>query len=717
MSASDVRLELFGDSPAPEMISANSSTDSISSANPMATPSGSISSMRGTGMTQLIRAKLRFTDESLWKRFSARRLELIDTLALSERKASEQDASIRKVAHTLLKEYGYDESNMGDFERLVRAGIQSVRRNRKRLPKSKVPSPQTFLHYHPRHKLPLYPQQKFPRKHAGDVLIAPNLGGSRKRGIHDGAVSINTKPNITALRGHRPQFQRQESVTVKQTPLPIMSKPHGEMVLDSLRGRMSISSLVSPESLQPVAISQQKQSSPKSTAPHKIIPGPASLTVPLVLTPSLSAPLALRTITKFVSLLDTYCSADIAESSYSNVSAFASLGASALETAAFYAVSRNSRTIEYPLRTVHGLLLDQQVLAQVAAVLPSIVNSEDEDIPEYKIKQDDEYNMDQDGDIDFADETVQGDSHMDSQSTIRRTLTSLLTKIALCVEDRGFDSVIFMFCEIFEQILAVTCDPLPDVYESPTDSQLAEDMVNMETKTDVSKSDNARKETTPFSEKSIKLGEKSLSEASQFKSVNKSKNGQNDEYNQISPTSRALSSNNLFTLTAAAASISQPERLPKKSKTKYGPQHGTDEEDEDSDYSLSSPSSSTQSEEDRLRRRGPESTKRGIIPVSLKFSSQVLYFTYNPDKSTPPTVSEIVDNCQFAFHINGAERVLRIRDMSNDQFVETDGQLEDIYSNRTRIDLELVFSPSVRSKDDAFSDGEEMNDDETRNEK
>lgn len=144
MSASDVRLELFGDSPAPELISANSSTDSISSANPMATSSGSISSMRGTGMTQLIRTKLRFTDESLWKRFSARRLELIDTLALSERKASEQDASIRKVAHTLLKEYGYDESNMGDFERLVRAGIQSVRRNRKRLPKSKVPSPQTF---------------------------------------------------------------------------------------------------------------------------------------------------------------------------------------------------------------------------------------------------------------------------------------------------------------------------------------------------------------------------------------------------------------------------------------------------------------------------------------------------------------------------------------------------------------------------------------------
>ncbi|CAI5755651.1 unnamed protein product [Candida verbasci] len=84
------------------------------------------------GVTHAIREKLNFKDERLWKRFSARRLELIDTLDLSLKKASEQDNEIKRVAETLRNEFGYDLSYSQDFDKLVRAAIQSVRRNRKR---------------------------------------------------------------------------------------------------------------------------------------------------------------------------------------------------------------------------------------------------------------------------------------------------------------------------------------------------------------------------------------------------------------------------------------------------------------------------------------------------------------------------------------------------------------------------------------------------------
>ncbi|ODV78178.1 Vhr1-domain-containing protein, partial [Suhomyces tanzawaensis NRRL Y-17324] len=89
------------------------------------------------GVTNAIRNKLNFLDERLWKRFSARRLELIDTLDLSSRKASEQDADIKMVAEALRVEFGYNEDFELDFDKLVRAAVQSVRRNRKRSSKTK----------------------------------------------------------------------------------------------------------------------------------------------------------------------------------------------------------------------------------------------------------------------------------------------------------------------------------------------------------------------------------------------------------------------------------------------------------------------------------------------------------------------------------------------------------------------------------------------------
>lgn len=89
------------------------------------------------GVTCAIRAKLNFQDERLWKRFSARRLELIDTLDLSLRKALEQEDQIKLVAEALRQEFEYTDEYKPDFDKLVRAAVQSVRRNRKRLSRSK----------------------------------------------------------------------------------------------------------------------------------------------------------------------------------------------------------------------------------------------------------------------------------------------------------------------------------------------------------------------------------------------------------------------------------------------------------------------------------------------------------------------------------------------------------------------------------------------------
>lgn len=89
------------------------------------------------GVTHSIRERLHFLDERLWKRFLARRLELIDTLDLSLKKASEQEEEIKKVAEVLRLEFKYEPEYFPDFDKLVRAAVQSVRRNRKRSTKTR----------------------------------------------------------------------------------------------------------------------------------------------------------------------------------------------------------------------------------------------------------------------------------------------------------------------------------------------------------------------------------------------------------------------------------------------------------------------------------------------------------------------------------------------------------------------------------------------------
>ncbi|VEU20672.1 DEKNAAC101524 [Brettanomyces naardenensis] len=84
------------------------------------------------GATSIIRRRLHFNDEALWKKFTTRRLQLVETLSLSSKKASEQDDQINICARTLMAEFGFPESTLAEFVKLVRLAIQSVRRNKKR---------------------------------------------------------------------------------------------------------------------------------------------------------------------------------------------------------------------------------------------------------------------------------------------------------------------------------------------------------------------------------------------------------------------------------------------------------------------------------------------------------------------------------------------------------------------------------------------------------
>lgn len=90
-----------------------------------------------SGVTARIRQRLEFHDEARWKRFLARRLRLIEEHGLYARKASDQDAEVNRTARILQDEFGIPESHLDDVDRLVRAAIQSIRRNRKRLLKGR----------------------------------------------------------------------------------------------------------------------------------------------------------------------------------------------------------------------------------------------------------------------------------------------------------------------------------------------------------------------------------------------------------------------------------------------------------------------------------------------------------------------------------------------------------------------------------------------------
>ena len=144
----------------------------------------------GHGTTHQIRDLLNFTDAKKWKRFSSRRLALIDQFGLSERKASEQDDNIKQIADMLRTEFEYPVTSQGEFEKLVTAAVQSVRRNRKRSKKktmSRINSNGTHVLMESGATTPVSSALISPNSSASaspshmPVHIAPKIAGSQQQ--------------------------------------------------------------------------------------------------------------------------------------------------------------------------------------------------------------------------------------------------------------------------------------------------------------------------------------------------------------------------------------------------------------------------------------------------------------------------------------------------------------------------------------------------------
>ncbi|KAF5102432.1 hypothetical protein D0Z00_000359 [Geotrichum galactomycetum] len=306
------------------------------------------------GITQTIRLKLNFMDERQWKKFSARRLELIDSLSLSERKASEQDDDITGVADRLRIEYGYPSEALIDFEKLVRAGIQSVRRNRKRVPKFKThgSSPtavSAMPHQHNYHK----------------------RGGAAHYTTGATAGSVSPKPTLTSMLPSGP------STKDADTDMLDVAEDH--------RGRIAISALVSPDSSSTKNNSNNSYSN-TSTPRRQSIDSSASARIQLPPLKNLDPiPEQMRnSIDQLVSYLDRSelpANQDVAKLEYA--------GFSILHTAATISVqARGFGTADDYIRFINSVLLSKTALLAISNVLPasSVLISEQQLIEHLKIK-------------------------------------------------------------------------------------------------------------------------------------------------------------------------------------------------------------------------------------------------------------------------------------------------------------------------------------------
>lgn len=181
------------------------------------------------GVTQSIREKLNFQDEKLWKRFSSRRLDLIDSMALSSKKASEQDVEISNVANTLREEYGYPPETAADFDRLVRAGIQSVRRNRKRVPRFKRSSHVVSQSHHPQRVNFLAamagPMHHHPHDHHG-ADHTPTPHNNNNNGV------ATPPPVMSPVKRHR--SEEDASVALQSLRYQQQAHGHGRTTLPSV---------------------------------------------------------------------------------------------------------------------------------------------------------------------------------------------------------------------------------------------------------------------------------------------------------------------------------------------------------------------------------------------------------------------------------------------------------------------------------------------------
>lgn len=194
-----------------------------------------VSKLSGKGTTHKIREHLNFTDEKKWKQFSSRRLELIDKFNLSERKASEQDSNIRQIANILRTEFAYPDSSAGEFEKLVTAAVQSVRRNRKRSKK----------------------------RYGSNSNSNPNDSTSVSP-----ISSTNSSPKVTHIDMTAPTYQQQQSRLMSPEQSAVTSPTLPALIQPTLQTYNKMSLPMAPKIIKPFgSLDSSGDSSPNANLP------------------------------------------------------------------------------------------------------------------------------------------------------------------------------------------------------------------------------------------------------------------------------------------------------------------------------------------------------------------------------------------------------------------------------------------------------------------
>jgi hypothetical protein len=189
-----------------------------------------------SGVTRSIREQLNFTDDKRWKEFSTRRLELIDKFNLSSKKASEQDDAIRQIADLLRQEFGFPTETLQEFDKLVRAAVQSVRRNRKRSSRARVNNDR-FIQYEDkplgsisRHTTgSLFQQQPLPHMKSMDLginsLLSTSAGSTPSTSSIGNSPPQTHLPSIRSLTDGAPPTVSSSSIAL---PLPLTLPQSGK---------------------------------------------------------------------------------------------------------------------------------------------------------------------------------------------------------------------------------------------------------------------------------------------------------------------------------------------------------------------------------------------------------------------------------------------------------------------------------------------------------
>lgn len=223
------------------------SSDSITKRSPSVESKHSRHSS-SKGATTIIRKRLNFTDEGLWKKFTTRRLQLVESLSLSSKKASEQFDQINLCAHTLMMEFGFSENTLPEFDKLVRLAIQSVRRNKKRSEKRLAMKLQQEENGRKRRKLS---QKQERAKFLSSIIkTGPEANGQSSGDIISGSSSPVMLSSNSSIDPPTSQFHSTIKTGITGTS-PSLRGPNS--------ARLAIGSLIAPQIHDPDRLPSIKQ--------------------------------------------------------------------------------------------------------------------------------------------------------------------------------------------------------------------------------------------------------------------------------------------------------------------------------------------------------------------------------------------------------------------------------------------------------------------------